>query len=58
MMGEWAHAAFALCKFLRHKFPEQFALGAAGFGAGGSGGCLPGCPKVVNLALRFPAASL
>lgn len=27
-------------------------------GAGGSGSCLSGCPKVLNLALHFPAASL
>lgn len=52
-MGEQAHAAFAPCKAPRHKFSEQFSLGAAGFWTGGSSSCLPGCPKVVNLALRF-----
>lgn len=57
-MGEEAHTALALCKSPQSKFPEQFSLGAVGFGAGGSGGCLSGCPKVLNLALRFPAASL
>lgn len=57
-MGEEAHTALALCKSPQCKFPEQFSLGAVGFGAGGSGGCLSGCPKVLNLALPFPAASL
>lgn len=57
-MGEREHAAFALCRSPWHKFSEQFALEVVGFGAGSSSSCLPGCPEVANLALRFPAASL
>lgn len=56
--GEEARTVLAPCNSPWCKFPEEFALGAVGFVVGGSGSCLSGCPKVLNLALHFPAASL